>query len=128
MADETVSVEIPVEAARGAKTLGDLKKQVEGLRQEIEGEPIGSKRFDELAGAIQKAESRTKTLEKTFEGLEPQQVAESFVKVGEAIAGGFAAAQGAAILFGEENEEIQEAVAKSQAAISLAIGVKDGRD
>jgi hypothetical protein len=40
------------------------------------------------------------------------------------IAGGFAIAQGAAALFGDENENVQEAILKTQAAMSLLNGVQ----
>jgi hypothetical protein len=41
-----------------------------------------------------------------------------------AIAGGFAAAQGAAALFGDENEEVQQAILKTQGAVALLNGVQ----
>jgi hypothetical protein len=40
------------------------------------------------------------------------------------IAGGFAIAQGAAALFGDENEDVQKAILKTQAAMSLLNGVQ----
>lgn len=40
------------------------------------------------------------------------------------IAGGFAVAQGAAALFGDENEDVQKAILKTQAAMSLLNGVQ----
>jgi hypothetical protein len=40
------------------------------------------------------------------------------------IAGGFAVAQGAAALFGDENENVQEAILKTQAAMALLNGVQ----
>jgi len=40
------------------------------------------------------------------------------------IAGGFAIAQGAAALFGDENEEVQKAIMKTQAAMALLNGVQ----
>ena len=41
-----------------------------------------------------------------------------------AIAGGFAIAQGAAALFGDENEELQQAILKTQGAMALLNGVQ----
>lgn len=41
-----------------------------------------------------------------------------------AIAGGFAAAQGAAALFGDENEDVQKALLKVNAAMAIATGVQ----
>jgi hypothetical protein len=40
------------------------------------------------------------------------------------IAGGFAVAQGAAALFGDENEDVQKAIMKTQAAMSILNGVQ----
>jgi hypothetical protein len=42
----------------------------------------------------------------------------------QGIAGGFAAAQGAAALFGDENEDIQKAILKTQGAMALLNGVQ----
>jgi hypothetical protein len=42
----------------------------------------------------------------------------------QGIAGGFAAAQGAAALFGSENEEVQQAILKTQGAMALLNGVQ----
>lgn len=41
-----------------------------------------------------------------------------------AIAGGIAAAQGAAALFGDENEDLQKAILKTQGALALATGAQ----
>jgi hypothetical protein len=42
----------------------------------------------------------------------------------QGIAGGFAAAQGAAALFGSENEDVQQAILKTQGAMALLNGVQ----
>ncbi len=42
----------------------------------------------------------------------------------QAVAGGFAVAQGAAALFGDENEEIQKSILKVQAALSILNGIQ----
>jgi len=47
-----------------------------------------------------------------------------FIQVAEGIAGGFAVAQGALALFGDENEEVEKAILKVQGAMALLQGVQ----
>tara|TARA_R100001594_G_scaffold37877_1_gene68451 strand:+ start:422 stop:2359 length:1938 start_codon:yes stop_codon:yes gene_type:complete len=110
--------------AKATKTIGDLEKQLEKAREEIKGVEVGSAAFDKLATQIQKASSEVKTLEKQMEGLEPQQKAEAFLKMGEGIAGGFMAAQGAMGLLGIESEELEKIQVKVQSAIAIAMGIR----
>ena len=107
--------------AKATKTLGDLEKQLEKAREEIKGVEVGSAAFEKLATQIQNASSEVKTLEKQMEGLEPQQKAEAFLKMG---AGGFMAAQGAMGLLGVESEELEKIQVKVQSAIAIAMGVR----
>lgn len=121
---EVVSLDLLINSANSAKNLGDLESGIEKLKEELKGADFGSAEFKKLSAALQDAQSKVKTLEKEFEGLEPQQIAESFVKVGEGIVGGFTAAIGAAQLFGSENEEIEQALVKTQSAIAIAMGAR----
>lgn len=125
MAKEVVfKYSIDGNAQAEARNLAQLEEAIEGLKDSLKGADFGSKEFQRLSGELQAAQSEVKALEKTFEGLEPQQKAEAFLKMGEGIAGGFAAAQGAMALLGEENAEIEEAIVKTQAAISIAMGAR----
>jgi len=124
MADERISLELKIEAAKSARTMGELVDAVEELKAELQDVEIGSTEFKELANSIASAESEVKALEKTFEGLEPDAIAGSFAAVGESIVGGFAAATGAAQLFGVETAEIEQATVSVQAAIAMALGAR----
>jgi len=106
------------------KSLKEIKEEIDSLNQALEKESIGTKRFKELAGALQDAQSEVKGLEKQFEGLEPEKKVEAFAKLGEGIAGGFAAATGAMALFGSENQKIEELMVKTQAAVAIAMGAR----
>ena len=122
---ERVELELILEGgAKAVKTMGELEKALSDAREEIKGVEKGSEDFKRLATAIQDASSEVKTLEKQMEGLEPQQKAEAFLKMGEGIAGGFAVAQGALALAGVESEELEKIQVKVQAAISIAMGVR----
>ena len=89
---------------KAENSIGGLEERVEKLKQLIESEPIGSKRFNELNRDLQKAQSSIKDVELQFEALDFEQklTAGSDAIVG--IAGGFAVAEGAAALFGESSE------------------------
>lgn len=123
MAEET-TLELKIRAAESAQTLGELKQSVTDLKAEIEGVELGSEEFNNLSQSILKADSKVRDLEKTFEGLDADKVASEFGRLTGGITSGFAAAQSAAILFGEENQELQEALVKAQAATALALSAR----
>ena len=52
-----IPVKVKVDTSSASKSLGDFKEEIESLKKEIESTPIGSNRFDELAGKLQKAQS-----------------------------------------------------------------------
>ena len=124
MAKEKASVEIEIIADKAQNTLGGLNDRLDRLKKKIVDEPIGTKKFEELQKAIQDTSSEIKVLEKNMEGLEPQQKAEAFLKMGEGIAGGFAVAQGAMAVMGTESENLQKVQARVQGAIAIAMGVR----
>ena len=117
-------VTMVVDTKRPIKSIADLTKKIQEMRNEIEGTPLGTKRFNELAAAISNASGQMKTLEMSMEGLDPMQKAESFLKLGEGIAGGFAVGQGAMALFGTESEALMEIQTRVQGAIAIAMGVR----
>ena len=122
---EQVELELKLKGGDNAvKTLGQLERELDKAREAIKGVEVGSKAFDELATQIQNASSEVKTLEKQMEGLEPQQKAEAFLKMGEGIAGGFAVMQGSMALAGVESENLEKIQVKVQSAIAIAQGVR----
>ena len=113
-----------VDTSKPVKSMKELQERVETLRNTIEGAPLGSEEFERLTAQLQKAGSEMKVLEKNMEGLEPQQKAEAFLKMGEGIAGGFAVAQGAMGLMGVESEDLEKIQVKVQSAIAIATGIR----
>jgi hypothetical protein len=109
---------------KATNNIGELERSLEQARQEIKNVEIGSDAFEDLARKIQTTESRVKTLNKQMEGLEPQQKAEAFLKMGEGIAGGFAMAQGAMSLLNIESENLEKLQVGVQSAISIAVGMR----
>lgn len=122
---EKVELELKIKGGTQAvKTLGQLEQELNDARDAIKEVEVGSDAFKELATKIQNAGSEIKVLEKNMESLEPQQKAEAFLKLGEGIAGGFAAAQGAMGLMGVESEDLEKIQVKVQSAIAIAQGVR----
>jgi hypothetical protein len=123
--DNDILIQVEIDAADSQKTLGGLEASIERLKELRDGQEIGSKAFDDLSKSIQKAESSIKDVELQFESLDFEQklTAGSDAVVG--LAGGFAAAEGAAALFGAESEALEETLAKVAGALALSQGLRD---
>ena len=118
----TISFNVEVDEGNSAKTLGDLRKELEAINEELEQTEVGSKAFTELSDKARKVGSELKTIDKQLEGLEPGQTVDAFVKGFEGIAGSIAVATGTLTLFGGESELVQKAEAKLQSVIAIAVG------
>jgi hypothetical protein len=124
--DEDVNVNIKAEdntqkATQSAKArLRDLQKQMLDL------EAAGQKNTDQFrrmaaeAGSLKDAIGDTSAQVKAL--ASDTRTLDTFTSAIQGIAGGFAVAQGAAALFGEESEDVQKAMMKVQAALALVNG------
>lgn len=121
---KSIVFDVEVDSGNSAKTLGSLKTELEEINAELENVEVGSKAFTELSDKARSTSSEIKTLEKTFEGLEPQQKTEAFVKGFEGIAGAVAVTAGSLQLFGVESDRIGKLEEKVQGAIAIAIGAR----
>lgn len=119
-----LDMQFVVDTKKPAKNIKELQTRIETLRDTIEGAPLGSEEFERLTGQLSNASSEMKVLEKNMEGLEPQQKAEAFLKMGEGIAGAFAVGQGAMALMGVESENMEKLQVKVQSAIAIATGIR----
>ena len=105
-------------------SIEDLETALSDAKKELKTLQVGSEPFNTLAKDIQGAESKLKTINKELEGLEPQQKAEGFVKLGEGIVGAFAVATTALSAFGVESEDVAQAQLKAQQLITVALGAR----
>lgn len=115
---------VDVDAGDSPRTLKTLKEELEQINQELEEVEIGSAAFTTLSDQSRKVSSEIKTLNKTFEGLEPQQKTEAFVKGFEAVAGAVAVGAGTMALFGVESDKLGKLEVKVQGAIAVAVGAR----
>jgi len=120
-----IVIDVVVDAADAQKSIGGLEDSIKDLKKLRDGKDIGSKAFNDLSAAIQKAEGKIKDVELEFESLDFEQklTAGSDAVVG--LAGGFAAAEGAAALFGAESEALEETLTKVAGALALSQGIRD---
>jgi hypothetical protein len=120
----TIAFDVEVDSGQSVKTLGSLKTELASINEELENVEIGSKAFTELSDKARSTASEIKTLEKTFEGLEPQQKTEAFVKGFEAVSGAVAVTVGSMALFGVESERLGKIEQQVQGAIAIAVGAR----
>lgn len=103
-----------------------LKAELRELKQELYNLAEGTVEYNQkLQRAVEIQEMFDDTQERikgTMTGLED--VMSNVSIVGQGIAGAFEAAQGAAVLFGDESEDVQKAMLKIQASIALANGLQ----
>ena len=124
--DKEITVKVRAEddtqkATQSAKArLRDLQKQMLDL------EAAGQKNTDQFrrlaaeAGSLKDAIGDTSAQVKVL--ASDTRTLDTFTSAIQGIAGGFAVAQGAAALFGEESEDVQKAMMKVQAALALVNG------
>lgn len=122
---EVLDIEVRLENAQSVRELKQLLKEAKDNAIKFgQGTPEFEK-FTKVAG---KAKDEISDLNKRVELLDPGGKAKAFVAAGQVIAGGFAAAQGAAALFGAENENITKALLKVQAATAVLQGIQAAHD
>ena len=124
--DKEITVKVRAEddtqkATQSAKArLRDLQKQMLDL------EAAGQKNTDQFrrmaaeAGSLKDGIGDTSAQVKAL--ASDTRTLDTFTSAIQGIAGGFAVAQGAAALFGEESEDVQKAMMKVQAALALVNG------
>ena len=93
--------ELEMSGQRNTDRFRELQAQAGGLADQI----------GDTQAQIKAMSSDTRTLD-------------TLLGVGQGLAGAFAVAQGAAALFGDENEELQKAMLKVQAALAILNGVQ----
>lgn len=127
MADETVALDLKIQAAQSAKSVSELKQSLKDLKNAVlEAEAAGNKALantyrkaaGEAADKLGDLNQQVKNLASDTKRLD------AFVGIGQGIAGGFAAAQGAAALFGASNKELEKTLLKVQGSMALLQGIQ----
>lgn len=118
-------IEIDVNTGDSVKSLSDLKKDFKDIQKELSGLTPGTEKYiDTLKrlGAVKDDIGDLKDEINAFAGADKKIGAVTNVIGG--LASGFQAAQGAAALFGSENEDLQKTLLKVQSAMAFTEGIK----
>lgn len=125
MAEEIV-LDIDIDkGGQGAKSLKQLKQEFREQQKELEGLTVGSKAYVEQLKRLGQIKDEIGDLNDEIKGL--GSASGSFKAIGNVasgLAGGFAAATGAAALFGAESEELEKTMLRVQAALALSQGIE----
>jgi hypothetical protein len=102
-----------------------LKAQLRAMKEELAGMDEGTPAFEELKKKAGELDDKIKDVNATIShtGSDTKNV-EGVISAVSGLAGGFAVAQGAAALFGGESEEVQKALLKVNAAMSILQGLE----
>lgn len=100
-------------------------RQLRELREQLASGELKGEAFEQAARRAAALQDQIDKVNKTVRTLaNDNKRLDAFVDTAQGIAGGFAAAQGAAALFGSENEDLQKTFVKLQGAIALLNGVQ----
>jgi hypothetical protein len=128
MAEEQINIEILLQTARSAKSVEELEDSIKDLKNAATQVGAGGKGFETLvntAGNLKrKIEDVEQSVDKASKGLKGLQ---NFVNIGTGIAAGFSIAEGAAGLFGDENEELTKSIQKVTSSMAILNGLQEVR-
>jgi len=122
---EEVAIDLNIKTGEAEKNTQSLKGKLKQLKQELAGLEEGSAAFNKVAAEAGKVQDKIGDLNKRVNTLASDtRKLDTFVGVAQGIAGGFAAAQGAAALFGVESEDLNKQLLKVQGSLALLNGVQ----
>lgn len=125
MATEDIVFKVSVDGdGSGGKSLSSLKKEFKELQKELEKAKVGSTEYQQALQKLGATKDEIGLLNQQINTLadDAGQI-KAIGSVVNGLAGGFAAAQGAAALFGAQSEELEKTLLKVQAALALQQGI-----
>lgn len=127
MADESLEIDLKINASESAQSVKELKQSIKDLQDAAiaagdSGDDALAQKYVNAAGAARDKMGDLNEAINAVRGTSDKLAA--IGNIGQSIAGGFAAAQGAAALFGASQEDVQKQLLKVQAATSLLSGIQ----
>jgi hypothetical protein len=122
---DEIKIKAMIDAADSAKTIQELKKALRDLKSAAVEVGESSQYFEQITSAAGGVSDRIGDLNAQVKNLGDDLFKlKGVIQIGQGIAAGFAIAQGAAALFGSENEAVQQSIMKVQAAMGILQGVQ----
>lgn len=123
-----IALEIKVKSdtvEQANKRMGTAKQELRTIKNQLASGELKGEAFEQAAQRAAKLQDSIGDVNNRVRALASDtKKLDAFVNVAQGIAGGFAAAQGAAALFGNQNEDLQKTLVKVQGAMSLLNGVQ----
>lgn len=127
MAEEIIGLRVEVDGTSAERSVGNIRQQLrEANRSLVEAQTqFGDYSSEAIAAAKRVAELRDRVQEaaETAALFDPGAKFKAFSGALQAVAGGFAAVQGALGLVGVESEDLQKQLLKVQSALALSEGL-----
>ena len=127
MEDQIVGLKLQVDGSGAEKSVGNIRKEIKEATAELirAQEAFGDYSQEAVNAAKRVAELKDKVSEaaETADLFDPGKKFQAFAGALNAVAGGFAAVQGALGLIGVESEEVEKQLLKVQSALALSQGL-----
>jgi hypothetical protein len=127
MEDQIVGLKLQVDGSGAEKSVGNIRKEIKEATAELirAQEAFGDYSQEALRAAKRVAELKDKVQEaaETADLFDPGKKFQAYAGALNAVAGGFAAVQGALGLIGVESEEVEKQLLKVQSALALSQGL-----
>jgi hypothetical protein len=124
---KVVALEVTAQTGQVEQSVGNIRKELKGAKSELIAAQatFGDYSKEALAAAKRVAQLKDQIAEanETAQLFDPGNKFAAFAGALNAVAGGFAAVQGAQALLGSESEELAKTLAKVQGALALSQGL-----
>lgn len=121
---EEIAYKVSVDTGQGGKSLKDLKNDFKNAQSELSGLEQGTKAYIKQLEKLGAIRDNIGDLNAEINAFNPEGKVKAFGNVIGGMASGFAAAQGAAALFGGQSEQVEKTLLKVQAAMAFSEGIK----
>jgi hypothetical protein len=123
MAEEKVILETEVKLGNSTNSVKSLKAELRQVTNELANLDAGSAEFVKMAQRAGELKDRIDDTKNAVNAFNPEKKFQALADTMGIAVNGFTAIQGGMALFGAENKNLQEVMAKTQGAIALATGL-----
>lgn len=123
MAEEKIVLKTEVELGNSTNSVKSLKAELRQVTNELANLDAGSAEFVKMAQRAGELRDRIDDTKNAINAFNPEKKFQALADTMGIAVNGFTAIQGGMALFGAENKNLQEVMAKTQGAIALATGL-----